>query len=61
MTKQGTTSRRRFLALLGLAVLAGSGAFGLAACGKKADLEPPPGEPDEFGNQYPDPNDPALN
>jgi hypothetical protein len=61
MTKHGPTSRRRFLALLGLALLAGSGAFGLASCGKKADLEPPPGEPDEFGNQYPDPDDPALN
>jgi predicted small lipoprotein YifL len=55
MTKPGTTTRRRFLALLGLAILAGSGAFGLAACGKKAALEPPPGEPDEFGHQYPDP------
>jgi predicted small lipoprotein YifL len=61
MTKQGPTSRRKFLVLLGLAVLAGTAAFGLAACGKKADLEPPPGAPDEYGNQYPDPNDPALN
>jgi hypothetical protein len=55
MTKPATP-RRRFLALLGLAALAGSGAFGLAACGKKAELDPPPGEPDEFGHQYPDPS-----
>jgi predicted small lipoprotein YifL len=32
--------------------LAGS----LAACGKKAPLEPPPNEPDDFGHQYPDPS-----
>ena len=60
MTRHGT-SRRNFFRLLALSILAGSGAFTLAACGKKAELDPPPGQPDEFGHQYPDPNDPALN
>ncbi len=60
MTNHGT-SRRIFLRRLALSVLAGGGLGGLAACGKKAPLDPPPGQPDEFGHQYPDPNDPALN
>jgi predicted small lipoprotein YifL len=51
----GTMTRRRFAGLLVLTLLLGGGACTLAACGKKGDLEPPPGEPDDFGHQYPDP------
>ncbi|MEX2298047.1 MAG: hypothetical protein WD715_11555 [Dongiaceae bacterium] len=49
-----TMTRRRFSGLSVLTLLLG-GAFTLAACGKKGDLAPPPGEPDDFGHQYPDP------
>ncbi|MEX2298426.1 MAG: hypothetical protein WD715_13505 [Dongiaceae bacterium] len=48
-------TRRRFAGLLAFTLLFGSSIFTLAACGKKGDIEPPPGEPDDFGHQYPDP------
>ena len=51
----GTMTRRRFAGLAILMLLFGGSAFTLAGCGKKGDIEPPPGEPDDFGHQYPDP------
>ena len=49
-TTQGNW-RRIMIAIALTAALAAS----LGACGKKADLDPPPGEPDNYGHQYPDP------
>ena len=52
MTRTDLRSWRRCATMFVLAIaLAGS----LAACGKKAPLDPPPGEPDNYGHQYPDP------
>jgi len=48
-------TRRRFAGMLVFTLLFGSSVLTLAACGKRGDLEPPPGEPDDFGHQYPDP------
>jgi len=46
-------SIRRFALLMIVAIGLSTS---LAACGKRGNLEPPPGEPDEFGHQYPDPS-----
>lgn len=48
-------TRRRLAALILLTLFFGGSAFALAACGKKGELEAPPGESDDFGHQYPDP------
>jgi predicted small lipoprotein YifL len=45
---------QRSLIVLLAAVLALT--FGLSACGKKGDPEPPDGTKDEFPRQYPDPS-----
>jgi predicted small lipoprotein YifL len=36
-----------------LAIVAVTLALSAAACGKRGDLDPPPGEPSDFPRQYP--------
>ena len=52
MNRPTFDSCRRLAVALVLAIALGAS---LSACGKKADLDPPPGEPDNYGHQYPDP------
>jgi len=52
MIRQESFDWRKTSLALTLALALGAS---LAACGKKADLDPPPGEPDNYGHQYPDP------
>lgn len=49
-TPEGRAALRLAAMLLALAVVPA-----LGACGKKGDLEPPPGEESEYPRTYPDP------